>query len=99
MIPGIAQAKPEMSGTTDRPFNPILDIKMYEVEHSNGFKQVMFVNAIAEHMFAQVDAKGNQLLLFNAIINHQLDHTTVKQADAFLVNASGTKRRRETIKG
>ena len=59
----------------------------------------MAANAIAINMFAQVDEEGNMYVLFDEITDHRSDETAVKQADSFIKNASGTKRRRETTKG
>ena len=50
-------------------------------------------------MFSQVDEDGNRHVLFNEITDHRSDESAVKQADAFITNKSGTKRRRETTKG
>ena len=79
--------------------NPILDTRMYEVEYADGHKASMAANAIAQNMFAQVDEDGNRHVLFDEITDHRSDESAVKQADAFITNASGTKRRRETTKG
>ena len=50
-------------------------------------------------MFAQVDEYGNRHVLFDEITDHRSDESAVKQADAFIIDKSGTKRRRETTKG
>jgi hypothetical protein len=39
--------------------NPALDSRQYEVEWLDGKKEILFANAIAENMFAQVDDEGN----------------------------------------
>jgi hypothetical protein len=39
--------------------NPILDSRMYDVEYQDGHKAAMAANAIAQNLFAQVDAEGN----------------------------------------
>ena len=79
--------------------NPILDTRMYEVEYPDGYKASLSANVIAQNMFAQVDDEGNRHVLFDAIIDHRVDGTEVKTMDAFIVNKSGHKRRRETTKG
>jgi len=38
--------------------NPILDSRMYEVEYQDSHKAAMAANAIAQNLFAQVDAEG-----------------------------------------
>ena len=72
---------------------------MYEVEYADGHKASMAANTIAINMFAQVDEDGNMHVLFDEITDHRSDESAVKQADAFITNKSGTKRRRETTKG
>ena len=79
--------------------NPILDTRMYEVEYADVHKASMAANTIAINMFAQVDKYGNSHVLFDEKTDHRSDESAVKQADAFITNKSGTKRRRETTKG
>jgi hypothetical protein len=79
--------------------NPILDTRLYEVEYSDGKTASLAANAIAENMFAQVDAEGNRHVLFEAIVDHRTDGSEVKQQDAFLTTRTGTKRRRHTTQG
>ena len=43
--------------------NPILDSRMYDVEYQDGHKAAMAANAIAQNLFAQVDAEGNRHVL------------------------------------
>ena len=60
----------------------------------------MAANAIAQNLFAQVDAEGNRHVLFDEIIDHRTDGKEVKQQDAFLTTTrSGTRQRRETTMG
>ena len=79
--------------------NPILDSRMYEVEYQDGHKLAMAANAIAQNLFAQVDAEGNRHVLFDEIIDHRTDGKEVKQQDAFLTTRSGTRQCRETTIG
>ena len=72
---------------------------MYEVEYQDGHKWAMAANAIAQNLFAQVDAEGNCHVLFDEIIHHRTDGKEIKQQDAFLTTRSGTRRRRETTIG
>ena len=72
---------------------------MYEVEYADGHKASMAANTIAINMFAQVDEDGNRHVLFDEISDHSSDESAVKQADAFITNKSGTKRRQETTRG
>ena len=50
--------------------NPIMDTRMYEVEYTDGFKQAMSANVIAENMFASVDEEGHRHLLLDAIVDY-----------------------------
>ncbi len=79
--------------------NPILDTRMYEVEFQDGHKASLAANAIAENLFAQIDDEGNRHILFEEIVDHRTNGKQVLQQDAFIVNRSGTQRRRETTVG
>ena len=59
----------------------------------------MSANAIAQSLFAQVDAEGNRHVLFEEIVDHRTDGKEVKQQDAFITTRTGTRRRRETTQG
>ena len=79
--------------------NPILDTRLYEVEFQDGHKASMAANAIAENLFAQVDDEGNRHVLFEEIMDHRTNGKQLTQQDAFIVNRSGTRRRKETTIG
>ena len=79
--------------------NPILDTRMYEVEFVDGHKQAVAANVIAENMFASVDEEGHRHLLLDSIIDTRKSSEAVAKADAYVLNSSGAKRRRETTKG
>jgi len=76
--------------------NPILDSRMCEVEYQDGHKLAMAANAIAQNLFAQVDAEGYCHVLFDEIIDHCTDGKEVKQQDTFLTTRLGTRQQRET---
>ena len=40
-------------------------------------------NVIAENMFSQCDASGNQFILMDAIVNHKMDGHAIKKADMY----------------
>ena len=61
--------------------NPILDMRTCEVEFSDRRTAEFSANAIAEHMFTQCDPAGNQYLLLDSIINHEIDDTAVTDRD------------------
>ena len=79
--------------------NPILDTRMYEVEHLNGEQTSLAANNIAENLFAQIDNEGNRQVLMDEIIGHRSNEHAVKQQDVFMITKMGTKRCRETTKG
>ena len=79
--------------------NPILDTRMYEVEFQDGHRASLAANAIAENLFAQIDDEGNRHVLYEEIVDHRTNGKQVLQQDAFIVNRSGTRRRRETTVG
>ena len=79
--------------------NPILDTRIYEVEYLDGRKESLAANAIAANMFAQIDEHGNRTMLFDSIVDHRVDGTEIKIADAFIISKSGGKRRKKTTRG
>ena len=78
--------------------NPLLDTRIYEVEHQDGHKSALTANAIALNMFAQIDPEGNRHVLFDEIIDHRTDGTEIKEDDAFIRHGDA-RRRRQTTKG
>ena len=88
MISGkVVGRKRELDGTLKGTANsnPILDTRTYEVEFPDGDVAEYAANVIAENMYAQCDAEGNQHLLLEAISDHKTDNHAVKQADNFVV--------------
>ena len=79
--------------------NPILDTRLYEVEYLDGHKASLTANTIAENLFSQVDDEGNRHVLFDAILDHRVDGSELKDEDAFIISSNGCKRRRHTTKG
>jgi len=79
--------------------NPILDTRLFEVEFADGFTSEMTANAIAQNLFAQVDAEGHRMVLLDEIVDYRTTKKAVKQADAFVKSSNGTKRRKETTQG
>lgn len=79
--------------------NPILDTRMYEVEFTDGYKQSMSANIIAENMFASVDEEGHRHVLLDSIMDVRTTGKQITKADAFITSSNGVRRRRETTKG
>ena len=73
--------------------DPILDLRMYEVEYCDGYVSAMAANIIAENLFAQVDQEGNIFLLIEFIMDTGTDGTQTFHQDAIVVTKSGTKQR------
>ena len=61
--------------------NPILDTRTYEVEFPDRRTAEFSANAISEHMFTQCDPEGNQYLLLDSIIDHEVDDTAATDRD------------------
>ena len=60
---------------------------------------MLAANAIAENMLAHVNGEGKRHVLFQDIVGRRYVSTEVKEQDAFILTRTGTKRRRETMKG
>ena len=78
--------------------NPILDTRTYEVEFPDGRTAEFSANVISEHMFTQCDPEGNQFLLLNLIIDHEVDDTAVTKEDRY-IHVNGRKHHRKTTRG
>eukprot|EP00980_Cylindrotheca_fusiformis_P023568 scaffold10617_cov54-Cylindrotheca_fusiformis.AAC.1 len=79
--------------------NPILDSRMYEVEYTDGSKQALSANVIAENMFATVDEEGYRHMLMDSIVDVRKSGSAIGKDDAFVSSKNGVRRRRETTKG
>ncbi len=79
--------------------NPLLDTRMYEVEHTDGRKQALAANVIAENIFATVDNMGRQELQMDTIIGHRKSTDAISKGKEFIKASNGVNRRIETTKG
>ena len=77
---------------------PILESRMYEVEYHDGYVAEIAANAFADNLFTQVYQEGNIFLPIDSIINTRTEGTKKLNQDAFVINNSGTKQRKNTIK-
>ena len=68
--------------------NPIIDTRVYEVIFRDGHVEEYAANVIAENMYVQVDAEGNQFALLQEIIGHRKDNTALNVEDMYV---QGTK--------
>jgi hypothetical protein len=80
-----------------RNANPILDTRTYEVEFPNGEAAEYAVNIIAENMYAQCDAEGNQYLLMDSLVDYKSDGHAIKVADMFVIRNGRQHMRKMTI--
>ena len=101
--PKFARVKNRLKDANRRPIgmandNPILDLRMYEVEYCDGYVAAMAAKVINENLFAQVDQEGNIFQLIQSIINTRTNRTQTLQKDAFFITNSGTKREKIQLK-
>ena len=78
--------------------NPILDTRTYDVEFEDGDVTEFTANIIAENMYAQCDAEGNQYVLLDKIVDYRKDGHTLKAQDQMIV-VNGQESLRKTTKG
>jgi hypothetical protein len=76
--------------------NPMLDTREYEVQFPDGSTQSYLANVIAENLYSQVDAEGNQYAVMDEITDHEYDASVMTDEDLKLV-ADGKKH--QTTKG
>ena len=96
----VQERKREHNGTfkgTSNP-NPLLDTRSYIVEFPDGMEKEYGANIIAQNMYAQCDADGNQFVLLEDIVDYKKDGRAVKEVDAF-ININGKSHRRKTTDG
>ena len=79
--------------------NPILDLRIYEVEYCDGYVAAISANVVADNLFAQVDQEGNIFVMIDSIIDTITDGTQTLQQYAFVISKSGAKQRKNTTKG
>ena len=53
--------------------NIILDTRMYQVVFAGGMVTKLTANAIAQSMYVQCDADGNEHLLLDVLVDYQVD--------------------------
>ena len=102
--PEFSRVKKILKDANGRPIgvandNPILDLRIYEVEYCDGYVLAMASNVITENLFTQVDQEGNRFLLIKNITKTRTNGTKTLQQDAFVIIKSGTKRRKNKIEG
>jgi hypothetical protein len=63
--------------------NPIFDTIIYLVEFPDGHMQEFSANIITQNLYSQLDAEGNQFLLFDEIVDYKMLDDAVKEENKF----------------
>ena len=79
--------------------NPLFDTREYVVEFTDGSTENYFANVIAECMYAQVDAEGNQFQLLDEITDHRSDNSAIRIDDGFVTSRNGNRVPKTTTRG
>ena len=61
--------------------NPIMDTRLYQVEFAEGKVTELVANVIAESMYAQFNADGNEYLLLGVFVNYHKDNRVISLTD------------------
>ena len=91
-------------GTSGKPIgrahaNPLSDAREYVIEFTDGSTENYFANVIAECMYAQVDAEGNQFQLLSEITDHRSDNLAIRIDDGFVTSRNGNRVPKPTTRG
>jgi hypothetical protein len=76
--------------------NPLLDTRVYEVEFPDGHTDAYAANIIAENIYSQVDAEGNQFLLLAEIVDHRKDASAIEKENMWVQQGNNRQMRRTT---
>jgi hypothetical protein len=79
--------------------NPMLDSREYEVEFSDGSKDVVSANLIAENLYSQIDEEGRSYQILKDITDHRTTDEAVSLKPGYITNTSGTRKPRVTTIG
>ena len=91
-------------GTSGEPIgrahaNPLFDTREYVFEFTDGSTENYFANVIAECMYAQVDAEGNQFQLLDEITDHRSDNSAIRIDNGFVTSRNGNRVPKPTTQG
>ena len=86
-----------LQGTSNE--NPLLDSRVYEVEHTDGSYTEYSANVIAENLYNHIDDNGSSHTLLSAIIDHEVDRDVAISKSNALFDSNGTSKQRITTKG
>jgi len=77
---------------------PTLDSRIYVCEFADGEKVDVSYNTLAEHLFSQCDAEGNQYQIFQEIVNHRRNKSAVDKADQ-MIRVGNKSTKKKTLTG
>ena len=83
-------------GTSGEPIgrthaNPLFDTREYVVKFTDGSSENYFANVIAECMYAQIDAEGNQYQLLSEITDDKSDKSAILVEDGYTISQNGNQ--------
>ena len=61
--------------------NPILNSRLYQLEFSRGKVTELMTNMITESMCAQCNAKGNEYLLLDVLVDYHQENKAISLTD------------------
>eukprot|EP00804_Cyclotella_cryptica_P003812 CCRYP_018937-RA/>CCRYP_018937-RA protein AED:0.24 eAED:0.24 QI:0/0/0/1/0.66/0.5/4/0/462 len=79
--------------------NPALDTRVYEVRFPDGRTEELAANVIAEAVYAQCDADGNQYVLLDAIVDYRKDPSMAVARDDQVTIVDGKKIIKRSTRG
>ena len=78
---------------------PILDTRVYEIEHADGSISEYNTNVLLENLYDQIDVQGNQYNIFDSIIDHRRNNYAISKEDGYVISQNGVRRKIITTKG
>ena len=79
--------------------NPLFVTQEYVVEFTDGSSENFFGNVIAECMYAQIDAEGNQYQLLSEITDHKSDKSAILVKDGYTISQNENRVPKATTRG
>ncbi len=76
--------------------NPLLDTRENLVCFEDGTEDAYTANLIAESLYSQIDDDGRRLQTMEEIVDHERNHSALKEEDAYYSTKSGPKPKRTT---
>ena len=79
--------------------NPLMDMRQYEIEFSDGDLETMTANLIAENIIARVDDEGHEHLTIDEIEDHRVLECAIPMSKGAYLTKQGARRRKRTTRG